>query len=83
MDRNNFQELAYRRLKVVPEPSEKIKNSIQSNINIFRFMGNILELFVPNFLDSVVKMLGGQSRKTAKPDTSPSSNIDNMKYPNQ
>lgn len=61
MAKNNFKELE----KLLSENKEftfeKVKNNIVSSRNLFGFIGDIIELFIPRIIDVFVGMAGGES----------------------
>jgi len=70
---NNFQELERQEMEQRKVP-QKVKNSIDSQVGFFQFIGNLFELFIPRMVDLFAnKMTNG---------TTPSDN-DNSRYPNQ
>lgn len=63
---NNFKELQKEELAKVQFRSNSIKSGINSRIGAFRFMGDMLDHFIPKVLEIFVNMTGGDDNKTNK-----------------
>jgi len=70
---NNFKELQKQELTEVNFRSSRIKSGISSSMGAFRFVGDMLDLFIPKVLGIFVNMTGGDDRTTT---------IRRPKYPN-
>lgn len=70
---NNFKKLQEQELSDVEFRSNSIKSGISSSMGAFRFVGDMLDLFIPKVLGIFVNMAGGDDRKTT---------IRRPKYPN-
>jgi hypothetical protein len=78
---NNFKELEREQASAYEQKTEKIGNSIQSNVNVFQFFGEIVELYFSKVIGMFVSVSGGS------PETGGISNADKsrkkqQKYPN-
>lgn len=69
---NNFKKLEELELAQVEFEPEQVKSNIAASMNIFRFIGDILEHFIPNIVNMFIHMTGGDADK----------NIRRPKYPN-
>lgn len=70
---NNFKKLEEQELAKVKFESKGIKSGITSSLGTFRFVGDMLDHFLPKVLGIFVNMLGGDDSKTT---------IRRPKYPN-
>lgn len=68
---NNFKELEQIETSALGNPPEQVKKNISYNLSLFRFIGDMIELYIPNFGRALVKMSGENS---AQPKS---------KYPNK
>lgn len=71
MEKNNWKELEKNEISKLEksgfdESSNRIKNEIEGNIGVFKFLGDLFELFIPKIFDSIINALGGTSEKTNK-----------------
>jgi hypothetical protein len=84
MKKNNFQRLEDEIIHKYGEPRETIFNSIRQNLEIFRFSGDIIDLFFPKVFQTLVKMSGGSSRKFISHNQINTENKPSLraKYPN-
>lgn len=71
MSINNFKELERMEISKLGNPPEIVKKNIVHNMNVFRFIGDLVELYLPNFGRSLMKMTGANSKDPKSP------------YPNQ
>lgn len=82
--KNSFKELEDQESSKFSEQSElKIKHSLDSNVGLFHFIGEIVELYLPKIFGMFVKMSGGgpsPSDEINNPNRS--SDNDRPKYPN-
>lgn len=70
---NNFKKLQEQELDKVEFRSNSIKSGISSSMSAFRFVGDMLDLFIPKVIGIFVNMTGGDDKKTS---------IRRPKYPN-
>lgn len=70
---NNFKELQKEQIAQVDFRSNSIKSGITSSMGAFRFVGDMLDHFIPKVLGIFVNMAGGDDSKTT---------IRRPKYPN-
>ncbi len=78
---NNFKELEKEQVeKFNQTQKENVKNSIDSSIGVFRFIGDIFELYLPKVIDMFVRMSGGGPNENG---AHKKKGNDNPKYPNQ
>ena len=75
MSVNNFKELEREEMKNLDPSISKIKSNVNSNLGIFQFIGEMVELFLPKLFNMFVDLTGGKSDIT-------SSDKKNNKYPN-
>ncbi len=71
MEINNFKELERQEIAELGKPPETIRQKIAHNIGLFRFIGDLVELYLPNAGKSIIGMTTGDSKKEP------------VKYPNQ
>lgn len=71
MEINNFKELERQEIAELGKPPETIRQKISQNIALFRFIGELIELYLPNAGKSIIGMTKGESDKNLS------------KYPNQ
>lgn len=61
---NNFKELEQRRVEKTKNEMEDlnmgIKNGIDGQVNLFKSIGRMLELYVPQMIGFIVSILGGE-----------------------
>lgn len=60
---NNFKELEKMEIAQAKYKNQNIKSNINSSVNTFKFVGNIVEHFVPKVIDLFVNMTGGDATK--------------------
>ncbi len=69
MRTNNFKRLEEEEFNNMPEPPAEIQNNIVGQVNLFRFIGDIIELYLPKVVDLFVQMSGGdQSSARRSPE---------------
>jgi hypothetical protein len=68
---NNFQELERMEMEQREVPSN-IKNSIDSQVGFFKFIGNLFELFIPQMVDLFANKMTNNTTKNSS-----------RRYPNQ
>ena len=79
---NNFKELEKEQVEQFSQiQKEKVKSSIDSSVGMFRFIGDIFELYLPKVVDMFVRMSGGGPNENGL--SKKKENHDNPKYPNQ
>ncbi len=74
MSINNFKELERLTIAEQGRPPQQIIKNISKNMSIFRFIGDLIELYLPNFGKALVRMSGGPANSKTNPPS---------KYPNQ
>lgn len=57
MSNNNFKELEEQELKDIEFDSVGVQNKINSSVNIFRFVTDMIELYIPKVVDTVLNMV--------------------------
>ncbi len=62
---NNFQQLEEKKMNEYPNSTKDVKKRVDKTMDIYRFVGNIFDLYFPKIVGYVTTMLGGDS-KTAK-----------------
>jgi len=82
--KNSFKELEDQESAKFSEQSEqKIRHSLESNVGLFHFLGEIVDLYLPKIFGLFVRMSGGGPAPTNDvDDASRSSDNDRPKYPN-
>ena len=60
---NNFKRLEEEERLAHGEPPKVIKTRLDSTRSIFGLIGNVVELFLPKFLNLFVGMMGGKDEK--------------------
>lgn len=71
MEINNFKELERQEIAELGKPPEAIEKKISHNMGLFRFLGDLVELYLPNAGKSIIGMTTGESK------------VSPTKYPNQ
>jgi len=82
--KNSFKELQDQESAKFSEQSEqKIKHSLDSNVGLFHFLGEIVDLYLPKIFGMFIKMSGGGPSPTDD-QSNPNrlSDNDRPKYPN-
>jgi hypothetical protein len=69
---NNFQELESKQSNRYPESTKNIKKKVDHTVDVYRFIGSILDLYFPKIVGFMNSMLGGESSSSPK-----------SKYPNK
>ena len=69
MSVNNFKELEREEMKNLDPSISRIKSNVNSNLGIFQFIGELVELFLPKLFKMFVDLTGGRS------DIDPDDNI--------
>ena len=69
---NNFQELESQKLNTFEESTQRVKKNVDKSMDLYRFVGNIFDLYFPKIVGFMNAVLGGEP---------PSQN--KSKYPNK
>lgn len=64
---NNFQRLQQEDEERYKPEIDRIKADLNGSMDLFRFIGNIVEIYVPRFFDMMVVTSGGGRVKTSLP----------------
>ena len=70
---NNFQELEKKKLDIYPDSTRRIKRRVDGSRDIYKFVGNIFDLYLPKIVGFMTALLGSESDAT----------IPKSKYPNK
>jgi hypothetical protein len=73
---NNFKELEKEEMKNLDPSLKRIKSSVNSNLGIFQFIGDMVEMFLPKLANILVSLTGGSSIDDDK-------GFKDRKYPNR
>ncbi|NNF33324.1 MAG: hypothetical protein HKN68_04410 [Saprospiraceae bacterium] len=73
---NNFKELEKEEMKNLDPSLKRIKSSVNSNLGIFQFIGDMVEMFLPKLASILVNLTGGSSINDDK-------GMRDKKYPNR
>lgn len=73
---NNFKELEKEEMKNLDPSLKRIKSSVNSNLGIFQFIGDMVEMFLPKLAKILVNLTGGSSIEDDK-------GVRDRKYPNR
>lgn len=68
---NNFQRLQQEDEERYKPEIDRIKADLNGSMDLFRFIGNIIEVYVPRFFDMMVVTSGGIKQKTRPPHDQP------------
>jgi hypothetical protein len=72
MAENNLKKLAEMEYSISPAMKHKIRNNVQTRLNLIKFFGNVFDLYVSNAGVVMSEMLGGsendESRYTEEED---------------
>ncbi len=71
MRKNNFKELEKQRMEEAGNALDKIKSNVNSNLGVFHFIGEMIELFLPRVLQLFTQGTNNTER------------FPSNKYPNQ
>lgn len=66
-EKNNFQRLQEEDEERYKPAIDQIKSDLNGSMDLFRFIGNIVEIYVPRFFDMMVVTSGGGNLKTNAP----------------
>lgn len=70
---NNFQRLQQEDEERYKPEIDQIKSDLNGSMDLFRFIGNIVEIYVPRFFDMMVVTSGGGKVKINAPHEQPPS----------
>lgn len=73
---NNFQRLMEQEEERSPQPPN-IQHNVENTLGIFRFIGQIVEVYLPKVADMFVTMAGGNESQQQRPTNA----IGNRKMP--
>ena len=59
---NNFKRLEDEENELIGIPPKDIKVKIDDSVGFFRFVGNVVDLFLPRMIGAFTNLLGGGSR---------------------
>ena len=62
MELNNFKRLQQEDEQRYKPAIDRIKADLNGSMDLYRFIGQIVEVYVPRFIDMVVMTSGGQGR---------------------
>lgn len=79
---NNFEELERNNLENLREPSKDVKRNVDSTVGIFRFVGDIVDLFLPKLMDIFLHVTGGEGKKKEPTMTRNQDDKLDSRYPN-
>lgn len=65
---NNFHRLLDDELSGAPPLPPQIKQRVQDSMSLMQFMGKVLELYVPNALDTVLVAINGGESESPRTD---------------
>jgi hypothetical protein len=71
MEKNNWKELEKQEISKLDntdfdQTSSRIKGDVEGNIGVFKFIGDLIELFIPRIFESIVSALGGAQETQEK-----------------
>lgn len=69
---NNFQRLEAKNMEETHEVKHRVKQRVDKSMDMYRFVGNIFDLYIPKIVGFMSVMLGGEQKAPPK-----------SKYPNQ
>lgn len=61
---NNFQRLMEEEEKNSPQPPPFVQNNVEGSLDMFRFIGKIVEVYLPKFSDLLVNLVGGSESES-------------------
>lgn len=64
---NNFQKLLMEDEERYKPEVDNIKEDLNGSMDLFRFIGNIVEIYLPRFFDMMVVTTGGSQAKKRMP----------------
>lgn len=60
--KNNFKKLEEEEFEHLAFGGQDIKNNIGSTMDLFRFVTDVLELYVPNVVETFVNIVSGKNK---------------------
>lgn len=86
MARNSFKRLEEEESRSNPGPPLRIKQNLQSNMNVLKIMGQIMEVYLPKVFEFFVMITGGDTSKmnrvsNEEEEADPRLHIDNQSDP--
>lgn len=64
---NNFQRLMEEEEKNSPQPPPFVQNNVENSLGMFRFIGQIVEVYLPQLSGMLVNLVGGSESETYEP----------------
>ena len=58
---NNFQKLESQKLDTFDESTRKVKKNVDKSMDLYRFVGNIFDLYFPKIVGFMNAILGGET----------------------
>ncbi len=78
MSDNNFKKLEQEHIENFNEQKkQEVKSGVDSSIGVFRFIGDIFELYLPQVVGLFVRMSGGSVKSKVDPENK------EKRYPNK
>jgi len=68
MAENNLKKLAAMEYSISPVMKHKIRNNVQTRLNLIKFFGNVFDLYVSNAGVVMSEMLGGSDEARSSED---------------
>lgn len=69
---NNFQRLEAKNMEETQDVKHRVKKRVDNSMDVYRFVGNIFDLYFPKIVGFMTAMLGAEQKQPPK-----------SKYPNQ
>ncbi len=63
---NNFQQLEAKKELDYPNVVEDVKHRVDKSLDMYKFVGNILDLYVPKIFGFIGALLGGEQKENKK-----------------
>ena len=60
---NNFQRLMQEEERRTPPPPPSIKNNLGGTMKVYRFLGQVVELYLPRVFDLFILLSGGEKEQ--------------------
>lgn len=64
---NNFQRLMEEEERKAPKAPPFVENNVEGTLGMFRFIGQIVEVYLPRFSNILVNLVGGSESERAEP----------------
>ncbi|MFK7933021.1 MAG: hypothetical protein AB8G22_05885 [Saprospiraceae bacterium] len=64
---NNFQRLMEEEERNAPQPPPLVQNNVAGTLGMFRFIGQIVEMYLPQFSNMLLNMVGGSESEMPQP----------------